>query len=476
MDRSTQPALTESQQHRDAQFPRQYDDEISLIDLGKVLYKRFWVIVLVGAVCTAAALAYAMMQKPAYTFRSVLEVGVMPATTPEGEERPIENSESLLARVTNSSIPRAMQAYTLQQTSKLSEEEAATAQISLPQIDAKTPENSRLLVLTNTLLNDFEEIERAEEVHQLILDDVLRIHTDRIKTLYEGLAIEKRNLSAQLRQLQGRTALETQLAGLRVKKSQADAKVEKLTNDELRALVLQRLERDLTAAERQMQSLREQETNLRERMKRQTEKEQLLNRQLSRAQADLQTLQQSRQNVIGQGQSAQLAQSLLLIDSQINSAQGSVRNLENSLYLALPEETANMRREMVELLGSIRLQESLVAEAQQAVREFEITRALAVQEATAEVQQVTTEIERLEAEYENQIEQLENEIADVNNRMEQIQESRIQMLPQRDSQPESNRKMLILALGVVLGGILGIMAAFFAEFAARVRQSLKEDQ
>ena len=34
---------------------------------------------------------------------------------------------------------------------------------------------------------------------------------------------------------------------------------------------------------------------------------------------------------------------------------------------------------------------------------------------------------------------------------------------------------LILALGIVLGGILGIMAAFFAEFAAQVRQSLKEE-
>ncbi|MDR9469428.1 Wzz/FepE/Etk N-terminal domain-containing protein [Marinospirillum sp.] len=35
---------------------------------------------------------------------------------------------------------------------------------------------------------------------------------------------------------------------------------------------------------------------------------------------------------------------------------------------------------------------------------------------------------------------------------------------------------LILALGVVLGGIMGVMAAFIVEFAARVRQSLKEEE
>lgn len=34
---------------------------------------------------------------------------------------------------------------------------------------------------------------------------------------------------------------------------------------------------------------------------------------------------------------------------------------------------------------------------------------------------------------------------------------------------------LILALGIVLGGILGIMAAFFAEFASQVRKSLQEE-
>jgi len=34
---------------------------------------------------------------------------------------------------------------------------------------------------------------------------------------------------------------------------------------------------------------------------------------------------------------------------------------------------------------------------------------------------------------------------------------------------------LVLALGIVLGGLLGVMAAFFAEFAAQVRQSLKEE-
>ncbi|WP_163560262.1 Wzz/FepE/Etk N-terminal domain-containing protein [Halomonas sp. NO4] len=42
--------------------------------------------------------------------------------------------------------------------------------------------------------------------------------------------------------------------------------------------------------------------------------------------------------------------------------------------------------------------------------------------------------------------------------------------------PVGTSRSLILALGIVLGGMLAVMAAFFAEFAARVRQSLREDK
>lgn len=46
---------------------------------------------------------------------------------------------------------------------------------------------------------------------------------------------------------------------------------------------------------------------------------------------------------------------------------------------------------------------------------------------------------------------------------------------QGDQQSETLNGKLIFLLGVVLGGIAGIIAAFFAEFVARVRVSLKSD-
>ncbi|MBE0505959.1 MAG: hypothetical protein IBX50_04455 [Marinospirillum sp.] len=50
-------------------------------------------------------------------------------------------------------------------------------------------------------------------------------------------------------------------------------------------------------------------------------------------------------------------------------------------------------------------------------------------------------------------------------------------VPAEPAKPKSTLKpSLILALGAVLGGILGIMAAFFAEFVCRVRQSLNEEK
>lgn len=76
-----------------------------------------------------------------------------------------------------------------------------------------------------------------------------------------------------------------------------------------------------------------------------------------------------------------------------------------------------------------------------------------------------------------------NRLARLNDRLYELEDRQNALRPasviQLSAQGERAGRVggsLILALGLVLGGILGIMAAFFAEFGARVRQSLKEDQ
>ena len=60
--------------------------------------------------------------------------------------------------------------------------------------------------------------------------------------------------------------------------------------------------------------------------------------------------------------------------------------------------------------------------------------------------------------------------------LDQLQESEVVAIASNNGKVSKFSNSLVLALGVVLGGIMGIMAAFMKEFAARVKESLQEDK
>ena len=68
-----------------------------------------------------------------------------------------------------------------------------------------------------------------------------------------------------------------------------------------------------------------------------------------------------------------------------------------------------------------------------------------------------------------------NRISELENEREQIRAGQVIQLAEKTERASRVGKSLILALGIVLGGILGLISAFMAEFIGRVRKSLVED-
>ncbi|GLR64680.1 hypothetical protein GCM10007878_21180 [Marinospirillum insulare] len=83
-------------------------------------------------------------------------------------------------------------------------------------------------------------------------------------------------------------------------------------------------------------------------------------------------------------------------------------------------------------------------------------------QSTAQEQQIATQTQRL---------------FELEDALIELKEGKLIQLSAQDERAKLKKLSgsLVLALGIVLGGILGIMAAFFAEFASQVRQSLKEE-
>lgn len=66
---------------------------------------------------------------------------------------------------------------------------------------------------------------------------------------------------------------------------------------------------------------------------------------------------------------------------------------------------------------------------------------------------------------------------ELEDKLNDLQEGKLIQLSAQDERAKLKKLSgsLVLALGIVLGGLLGVMAAFFAEFAAQVRKSLQEE-
>jgi uncharacterized protein involved in exopolysaccharide biosynthesis len=141
-----------------------------------------------------------------------------------------------------------------------------------------------------------------------------------------------------------------------------------------------------------------------------------------------------------------------------------VKNINDHQQTAIKRETEKLEKQIERTQG-------LLAQVQEAAAQAED----AAQALTA-TEQITSYTERLFT-FEQIISYTER-LFTLQDKLEDITPGNIVQYTEQGKrvQPDKVSGKLIVALGIVLGGILGIMAAFFVEFAARVRQSLKEEE
>lgn len=88
--------------------PRWDDDEISLVDLGLILWRRRLAVIATALTVTALGILIALALPKDYAYTTTLELG---SRIEDGKTVPIEPPDAALAKVTESYIPLARQRY-----------------------------------------------------------------------------------------------------------------------------------------------------------------------------------------------------------------------------------------------------------------------------------------------------------------------------------------------------------------------------
>ncbi len=234
------------------------DDEISLLDLLRVLVEEKRVILIVFLVFVVLGVSYALLRPEVYRYTTTIEIGTI---MEDGRAILIDRPETVLAKIQEAYIP-----YVLEQSEK-------TGGAKEYRISARIPRGSEVVVLESKAAEDEEDaivtlhkkvVDLVKQNHQRVFEIIkkeMEVELDKSKNKLSALQDRHRALTADLKRLD-RTAklLNDQIEEL--KALVADAiRYRKLarsqTGDETQAMTLLMIDNEIQQNNQRLAALEE---------------------------------------------------------------------------------------------------------------------------------------------------------------------------------------------------------------------------
>lgn len=439
------------------------DDEISLFDLWDVVVRRRWVIFLVAAGVTALAFLYAVTQPEVYAWRSAIEIGSYVSSEEEMGRRYIEPLSAVRHRLEEAAVPAARKAVD-------QPEQPA------PEIDVRTQavdddgQGTGLFVLSTEASPD--RAEQVERLHRTVVTDVRDRHAQLLSPIETRLQNRLEDAREQLAFLERPEVERSRIEPLEQAVVDAERKLSALEtqyrNERLE------LENRLAAKERQATGLEDDHALIEARLARMDEREQLVKEQLASLQARIAQLEDANVQATADIREYNDAMTLLTVGTQIDQARNRADQLEERLRVGIPEQ----RDELRDNLGDNERAQENVADEIAAIRneldtlrvEYERNRA----DAEDALALARTRLARDRANYENDLAEGERVVRDAEIALQELRPTEALFVSDRSIRPVGTGATTIVALGVILGGMLGVFAAFFAEFVHAAGRQRRE--
>ncbi|WP_156831288.1 Wzz/FepE/Etk N-terminal domain-containing protein [Arhodomonas aquaeolei] len=441
------------------------DDEISLLDLALVLYRRRWVMVVIFLAAVAMAATYAFVRTPAYTYTTVLEIGSYLRSGPGGERVrvPVQPAATVRSRIKRAIIPAVV-----------ADQQPEGKDQGLPRVTLDKAASGDDAAAPVFVLHSEAPASESSQVHalqQAVADRLLADHRQRLETIRTRETLSVDRAKAKLAHLRSPTTRRARLQP----REQALADAARAIVKRARDYRTERLRREhaIKNAELKQQALNDKHRLLLARRSRLDEREKLTREQLGTARATLKRLSDNRMKAAGETVSSSSAMVMLTIDSQIARMRSRVDDLETRLRVGLPdrrdelanalEENARARTRAANTLADLKRKH------EQAAAEYQ--RQLAnLCEAMDKVQ--TAFLSERQA-YQEAIADARRAVRAARNEAATVVPTKSEFVALRSASAVGPGGAVILALGGVLGGMLSLFGAFVAEFVGRARRYLR---
>ncbi|HFD91853.1 MAG TPA: hypothetical protein ENJ22_01025 [Gammaproteobacteria bacterium] len=435
------------------------EDEISLVDLWLVLTRRKSLVLAGLFLGLGLGLAFHLAFPDRYEYATVVEIGTTLIREGAGEaSRLIDSPETVLAKIRESYIPWALNRH-------LADRPGDQGRYRL---DAEIPRKSDLVVVRGK--GTMED----EPVYLALLNSVLeRLFSDHgrqtavVRSRLESQLVQARTHMAALQDpatlAVKKKALEDELNGLRIQ-------LEELRDPRILKLKVQKLETELEQKRKVLTGLRNRARLYQAQYKRLDQVDELLSKQISDLQAEIDAALAQRRKAVGKVGDAGTAMAMLLIDNEIQQNRNRLAALQERYFI----QQKNAREELLNKIEENRRQqevESKIIERLKGERDklqFDNQRSQA--RLIPKISLVEEKLRKLTADHQREIENQKQVVQALETRLANIKATRALLEPARSPEPVGPGGAVIITVAGVLGLMGGLFSAFVAEFLARVRQ------
>ncbi len=385
-------------------------DEIDLVDLWLVLARHKILILLSILLVSGVGIGAAFMMKVNYTFSTSIDVGRVFTEEGSGKMALIEPLETIQAKLKESYLPLVLGQF------------AADNQFDKAgvKINVNIPKGSQLIVLQSRGTLDTQATHR--DVHEAIL---LALQADHGELTGE---LQKR--------------LDSSIA-------EASLMLDELEDPRLFAIKEKKIKEQIDQAKRNQASLAEQREMISIGIKDLEKLRGMLAGQAQKIRESIEKNLETRVQAAKETDNAVSAMTLLMMDNQIEQSRTRLNEIQERLELGLAGERRVLEKDLSD--------NQRASEAQK-----------------AEIEQLQLQQVKLNIDHENELTRQKQTIAQLEYNKSLVKNTRALALAVRSVNPVGTKKVLVVALSVVLGAMFGILLAFGAVFRQKVQAKALE--
>ncbi len=431
-------------------------DEISLVDLFVVLWSRKWLIFVSFVLFVSVGLGYALLAPEVYEYSTVIEVGTTLKNVESGSPVVIEEPASLLEKLKTSYIPLAIHAFSA----------AGDLAIANPKIAVSSPKDSRLVVLKSGGLLKNEDAYHA--LHQKVFDVVGNDHTVVIAAARRELSSKVEDAQIVLLELSNPALLKmdkTDLASVIQKEKRALDDLKSRQKVEILAL-----EAGVAGEKAKLDDLVGQSQLIDVKLEL-TEKERLLvERQAEEVNIALKEVKAGRKVATEGVADATNALTLMMVENQIEMQRTRLERLETRLTIDLKRQLGELTSNKAENSRMQGVQAKLLKGAESALGKRASDALGEIAAAQESIVAAENALLKFDIDRETKIARQKQVIEQLMGREAILQNTKPLAVAMRSVERLSPKRSLIVAMSGIVGGMFGLLLAFFVSFIGQVKR------